>query len=473
MNEKYDIVVLGGGIGGYTAAIRAVQLGKKVAIVEKGELGGTCLHRGCIPSKALLKSAELYAAMKDSERFGIEAEAIGLNFLKVQERKREVVEQLHKGLEFLMRKNKIDIVRGLGRIIGPSIFSPKSGSVAVEREDGEIDTLLCDYLIIATGSRPQSLPGLHIDGKVVMTSDEALGMERLPQSMIIVGGGAIGIEWASLLSDFGVEVTIVEAQPQLVPAEDADIAKELARVLRKRKVNVLTDTAVLIETVKSDETGVTLDVQLKGRTQTLQAERMLVCVGRKANVEQIGLENTGVKLERGCIKVSSAMQTEESHIYAVGDVVGGVMLAHAAAHEGKIAVEHIAVMKVEPTSAHLVPRCIYSRPQIASVGFTERGAAEAGYETKTGKFPFRALGKAQIGGELDGFVKVVADVATNDLLGVHIIGAHATEYIAEAALAQLLNASAWEVGQTIRPHPTLSEALGEAMLEIDGLSLQI
>ncbi|MEB3103512.1 dihydrolipoyl dehydrogenase [Ferviditalea candida] len=471
MAKHYDIVVLGGGTGGYVAAIRAAQLGKTVAIVEQDKLGGTCLHKGCIPSKALLRSAEVYHTMNSGMEYGIEVSGTQLKFSRVQERKQSVVDQLHKGIEYLMKKNKIDVVKGIGRIIGPSIFSPKSGAVAVELPDGEVETLVPENLIIATGSRPKSLPGLAIDGTRVMTSDEALSMEELPRSIIIVGGGVIGVEWASMLSDFGVEVTIVEYEPRLIPLEDEEISRELERLFKKRKVKVLTGARLLAETVKPDETGVSLELEHKGQTVRLQAERMLVSVGRQANVEGIGLENTDVKVERGVIKVNEFMQTSEAHIYAIGDVNGGLQLAHAASHEGIAAVEHIAGMQVHPYEPHRVARCIYTRTEVASVGWTERQAKDKGFEVKVGKFNFRAIGKALVYGEVDGFVKVVVDKLTDDILGVHIIGPHATDYISEAALAQLLNAAPWEVGRTIHPHPTLSEALGEAMLAVDGQAI--
>jgi dihydrolipoamide dehydrogenase len=473
MDERFDIVVLGGGIGGYTAAIRAAQLGKTVAIVEKAKLGGTCLHRGCIPSKSLLRSAELYATMQNSDEYGITASQVAINFLKVQERKEKIIAQLHKGLEYLMGKNKIKVVQGHGRIIGPSIFSPKSGSVAVEKEDGEVDNLLTEHLIIATGSSPRTLPGLDIDGLFIMTSDEALQLERLPESVIIVGGGVIGVEWASMLSDFGVEVTIVEYEPRLVPLEDEEVSRELERLFKKRKIKLLTGAKLLPDTVVKEDGKVAVEAEHKGGRIRLAAEKMLVSVGRKANIEGIGLENTGIKTERGVIRVNSMMQTAESHIYAVGDVIGGMQLAHVAAHEGIVAAEHIAGLKPLPADEYRIPRCIYSRPEIAGVGMTEKQAAAAGREVKTGKFQFRAIGKALVFGETDGFVKVIADKATNDILGVHMIGPHVTDMITEAALAQLLDATPWEVGQTIHPHPTLSEALGEAMLAVDGLSLQM
>jgi dihydrolipoamide dehydrogenase len=468
MSKSYDIVVLGGGIGGYTAAIRAAQLGKTVAIVERDRIGGTCLHRGCIPSKSYLRSAELYNAMKDSEHYGIIASEIRLDFDRVRERKNKIVEQLHQGVQYLMKKNKIEVVYGNGRLMGPSIFSPKSGAVAVELADGEIETLVPGHLIIATGSRPRTIPGLEPDGKLIHTSDEALDMSSLPSSVIIVGGGVIGVEWASMLSDFDVEVTIVEAAPRLVPLEDEDISKELERLFKKKNVTILTDAKLLADTVIKGSEEIAVQVERRGEEIALKASAMLVSIGRQANVDGMNLEITNVKVDRGVIKVNEFMQTAEAHIYAVGDVNGGLQLAHVAGHEGILAVEHIAGLKPHPMSIYSVPKCIYGRPEIASVGWTEKEAVEKGYEVKVGKFTFKAIGKALVYGESDGFVKVIADKNTDDILGVHMIGPHVTDYISEAALAQVLNATPWEVGRTIHPHPTLAEALGEAMLAVDG-----
>ncbi|SDK68665.1 dihydrolipoamide dehydrogenase [Paenibacillus sp. OK060] len=467
-----DVAILGGGTGGYVAAIRAAQLGKQVVIIEKDKLGGTCLHRGCIPSKALLRSAEVYAEIQESEMYGIETAGATLVFPKVQARKDAIVEQLHQGVQYLMKKNKIQVVHAKGRVIGPSIFSPQSGAVAVEFEDGEMDTVVPTNLIIATGSRPRVLPGLEPDGRYIMSSDEALRMDELPASLIIVGGGVIGLEWASMLNDFGVEITVVEAAAHVLPAEDEDVAKEMQRLLGKRGVRFLTGASVLTETYSIQEDGIQIDVKLGDEKQeTLKADKMLVSVGRQANVENIGLENTDIKLERGFIAVNQHLQTGEGHIYAIGDVIGGLQLAHAASHEGILAVNHLAGETVHAVESHRIPRCVYTRPEAASIGFTEREAKERGCEVKTGKFPFQAIGKSLVHGSRDGFVKVIADAKTNDILGVHMIGTHVTELIAEASLAQMLDATPWEVGQTIHPHPTLSEIMGEAMLAVDGKSI--
>ncbi|MBM7693234.1 dihydrolipoamide dehydrogenase [Peribacillus deserti] len=471
MAQEYDLVILGGGTGGYVAAIRASQLGLKTAIVEKGKLGGTCLHKGCIPSKALLRSAEVYSTAKKSEEFGVTTGEVGLNFLKVQERKDKIVEQLHNGVQFLMKKGKIDVYQGLGRILGPSIFSPMPGTISVEMNSGEENEMLIPKnVIIATGSRPRSLPGLEIDGQKVLTSDEALQMTELPKSIIIVGGGVIGIEWASMLADFGVEVTVIEYADRILPTEDKEISKEMQRLLKKRGVTFVTSAKVLPETLeKTDKARISAEV--KNEVQAYEAEKILVSVGRMANTEGIGLQNTEIQTEKGYIQTNSFYQTKESHIYAIGDVIGGLQLAHVASHEGITAVEHIAGKNPAPIDYTTISKCIYSSPEAASVGLTEEEAKEKGFKIKTGKFAFKVIGKALVYGESDGFVKIIANEENDDLLGVHMIGPHVTDMISEAGLAKVLDATPWEIGHTIHPHPTLSEAIGEAAQAVDGLAI--
>jgi dihydrolipoamide dehydrogenase len=469
--QDYDLVILGGGTGGYVAAIRASQLGLKTAVVEKGKLGGTCLHKGCIPSKALLRSAEVYATAKRSEEFGIITNEVSIDFGKVQERKSKITEQLFKGVQHLMKQGKIDVFEGTGRILGPSIFSPMPGTISVEMNNGEENEMLIPKnVIVATGSRPRTLPGLEVDGSLVMTSDEALLMETLPQSIIIVGGGVIGIEWASMLSDFGVEVTVIEYADRIVPTEDKEISKEMQRLMKKKGVKIVTSAKVLPETLIRGE-GVTIAAEVKGTSKEFKAEKLLVSVGRQANVEGIGLDNTEIQIEKGYITTNEFFQTKESHIYAIGDVIGGLQLAHVASHEGIIAVEHIAGQDPSPMDYSLVSKCIYSTPEVASVGFTEEEAKEKGHKVKIGKFSFRAIGKALVFGESDGFVKIVADEETDDILGVHMIGPHVTDMISEAGLAKVLDATPWEVAHTIHPHPTLSEAIGEAALAVYGKAI--
>jgi dihydrolipoamide dehydrogenase len=469
MAQEYDLVILGGGTGGYVAAIRAAQLGVKTAIVEAGKLGGTCLHKGCIPSKALLRSAEVYSTLKEGEEYGITATGIGYNFTKVQERKQKIVDQLHKGVQHLMKQGKIDVFEGFGRILGPSIFSPTAGTISVEYSNGdENEMLIPKNVIIATGSKPRTLPGLDIDGEYVMTSDEALELEELPKSIVIVGGGVIGIEWASLFSDFGVEVTVVEYADRILPLEDAEVSKEMTRLFKRKKVKIVTNAKVLPETLSKGEGKVTIKALRNDKEEEFEAEKMLVSVGRAPNVENIGLDNTDIRVEKGAIQVNEFLQTNESHIYAIGDVIGGLQLAHVASHEGILAVEHITGENPDPINYDHVPKCTYSRPEVANVGITEEEAHNRGHKVKVGKFSFKAIGKALVFGEKDGFVKIIMDEETNDLLGVHMIGPHVTDMISEAGLAMVLDATPWEIANTIHPHPTLSEAIGEAALAVEG-----
>ncbi|MED0677416.1 dihydrolipoyl dehydrogenase [Aneurinibacillus thermoaerophilus] len=471
MSNEYDVVVLGGGTGGYVAAIRASQLGMKVAVVEKDKLGGTCLHRGCIPSKALLRSAEVYHTLKNGAYYGVEASDIGINFLRMQERKQEIVDQLHKGVQHLMKKGKIDVYEGTGRIMGPSIFSPQAGAINVEYTNGEAEILVPKFVLIATGSRPRTLPGLTIDKEAVITSDEALELKELPRSVLIIGGGVIGIEWASLFNDLGVDVEIVEYADRILPFEDEDISKEIARLFKKRKIKVHTGAKVLPETLSRGEGNVTIKAEQNGKDLAFTAEKILVSVGRQANVEDIGMNNVDARIENGVIKVNEMYQTNEPHIYAIGDVIGGLQLAHVASHEGIVAVEHMAGLRPRPIDYTMVPKCTYSRPEVASVGLTETEARAKGYSVKIGKFSFRAIGKALVYGEYDGFVKLIADEKTNDVLGIHMIGPHVTDLIAEGALARVLDATPWEIAHTIHPHPTLSEIMGEAALAVDGKAI--
>ncbi|MCQ6266148.1 dihydrolipoyl dehydrogenase [Fictibacillus sp. WQ 8-8] len=471
MATDFDLVILGGGTGGYVAAIRAAQIGKKVAIVEKGLLGGTCLHKGCIPSKALLRSAEVYSTSKKAAEYGVSIEGVSLDFNKVQERKQKIVDQLHNGVKHLMKKGDIQVFEGTGRILGPSIFSPMPGTISVEFNNGdENEILIPQNVIVATGSRPRTLPGLEIDGTLVMSSDDALKMETLPASILIIGGGVIGIEWASMLNDFGVEVTVVEYAARILPTEDEEISKEAARILKKKGIKLVTGAKVLSETLKKEE-SVQIDAEHKGGTASFSAEKILVSVGRQANVEGIGLENTAIKVEKGFIETNEYYQTAESHIYAIGDVIGGLQLAHVASHEGIAAVEHLSNQNPHPIDYSMISKCIYSSPEMASVGYTEKEAKEKGYTVKVGKFPFKAIGKALVYGESDGFVKLVVDEATDDLLGVHMIGPHVTDMISEAGLARVLDATPWEIAQTVHPHPTLSEVFGEAALAVDGKAI--
>ncbi|WP_217592669.1 dihydrolipoyl dehydrogenase [Cohnella sp. GbtcB17] len=473
MPIEVDVAILGGGPGGYTAAVRAAQAGRSVVIIEKDKLGGTCLHRGCIPSKALLRSAEVYATVRGAEAYGIrlaEGQAASVDWSAVMNRKDGVVAQLHKGVEALMKQNRIQVIKGAGRLTGPSIFSPRGGAVAVELEDGESETVVPRHLILATGSRPRKIEGLPYDGTSVVTSDEALTWPSRPASAIIVGGGVIGVEWASLLGDFGTTVTLVETADRLLPGEDKDISSELARQLEKRGVKLLLGAKLDASSCAVTEGSVSVRVETAaGDAATLEAERMLVSVGRIGNVENLGFENTDVKASGGFVTVNPAtLQTGEPHIYAVGGVIGGVQLAHAAMHEAEAAVAHILGQPIPRAPDRDVPRAIYSRPEAAAIGWTEAAAKAAGFETRAVKLPMRIFGKALVYGESEGFAKAVADRKTGDLLGVHLVGPHATDLIAEASLAKLLDAVPWEIGRAIHPHPTLSEAMQEVMQAVSG-----
>ncbi|MEK4700256.1 dihydrolipoyl dehydrogenase [Solibacillus sp. FSL R7-0668] len=467
MAKEYDVVILGGGTGGYVAAIRAAQLGLKTAIVEKNKLGGTCLHAGCIPTKALLRSAEVYVQSKKALDFGIEVQGVTLQFDRIQQRKEQVVNQLYKGVQHLMKKGKIDVFGGYGRILGPSIFSPMPGTISVEMSDGsENEMLIPKNVIIATGSRPRHLAGLKVDGEKVFTSDEFLTLEQLPKSVVIIGGGVIGVEWASMLIDFEVDVTILEAGNRLIPTEDEAISDEMYKQLTKRGVSIHFNVQLDPSTVQVAEQ---VSIPLEGNT--IEAQAVLLSVGRVANTENIGIENTEIELENGSILVNESFQTKESHIYAIGDVIGGMQLAHVASHEGIRAVEHIVGTHLMPIEYAKIARGVYSSPEVASVGLTEAQAHQQGYQVTTATFPFKAIGKAIVYGESEGFVKVIVDELSNDVIGVHLIGPHATDLISEAALGLFLNASPWEFGQMVHLHPSLSEVIGEAALAIEGKAI--
>lgn len=471
MPIEVDVAIIGGGPGGYTAAVRAAQAGRSVVIIERDKLGGTCLHRGCIPSKSLLRSAEVYATIGEAAAYGVTIPngALSVNWNIVQQRKNSIVDQLHRGLQALMKQHRIETLNGNARIIGPSIFSPRSGAIAVELADGESETVVPKNVIIATGSRPRRLEGLAYDGDNIATSDEALEWSSRPSSILIIGGGVIGVEWASMLSDFGTEVTIVETADRLLPTEDKDMGSELAKSLSKRGVKIITNASLEASGCKVSDLGVQAEVMVKGEAVSISAERMLVSIGRQGNVENLGLENTDVKTDKGFVVINPlTLQSGESHIYAIGDCIGGIQLAHAAMHEAAVAVDHLLGRKTTRTADRDIPRCIYSRPEAASIGWTEADAKAQGLSVKTAKLPFRILGKALVYGETEGFAKVVADTESGDLLGVHLVGAHATEMIAEASLAKLLDAVPWEIGRAIHPHPTLSEAMQEVMLTLDG-----
>jgi len=448
----FDVVILGGGMGGYPAAIRASQLGLKVALVESDKLGGTCLHIGCIPTKALLESSELYhrVATRGSE-FGLKAEVVGYDYPRIAERRDAVVNQLYKGVQYLMKKNKIEVVEGKGRLRDRNTIE-----VGAKQVKGK-------NLIVATGSVVKTLPGLELDGQFVISSDHAVLSKSAPESICIIGAGAVGVEFATFYNQLGVKVTLLEALDRLVPLEDEDVSKELLTAFKKAGIDCR--LGVKVSGAKKARGGVSVDTD-QGE---VWANQLLVAVGRAAVSRELGLEQAGVQLQpNGFIKVDEWMRTSVDSIHAIGDVVGGYLLAHAASHEGIVAAEDIAGQRLAPMEQTLITRCTYSHPQVASVGLTEKQAKESGHEVKVGKFPFSAIGRAQIHGETAGFVKIVADAKSGQLLGTHIVGAEATELIAEPALTQLFQGDAWELGRNIHPHPTLSEAVMEAAMAVDG-----
>lgn len=465
MADRFDIVVLGGGMGGYVAAIRAAQLGKTVALVEKDKLGGTCLHLGCIPTKALLNTAELYHDARSGEAKGVRVNGVELDWTAANQRKQKIVDQLHKGVQFLMKKNKIEVISGTGVFESPM-------RVRVDGPDGA-RTVEAGNVIIATGSHPKSLPGVEIDGKRVINSDHALTLTEVPRSAVIVGGGAIGVEFASMWNDVGADVTLVEALARITPLEDAEVSQAVSRAFTKRGVKVIAGARIDLKSVKTSSDGVRLHCDSDDGGADLSADVLLMAVGRGANVDGLGLENTAVKVDKGWVLVDDDLRTDDPAVFAVGDVVGGYLLAHVASHEGIHAVEVIAGEAHAPLNYNQMPRCTYSRPQVASVGLTEEQAKEAGVEVRTGKFPFSALGRAMINGDTDGFVKLVADAGTGEILGAHMVGHNVTDLIAEPALGQLLEGTAWEIGLSVHAHPSLSEAVGEAALAAEGRAIHI
>ncbi|ARJ37476.1 dihydrolipoyl dehydrogenase [Sporosarcina ureae] len=475
MSKEYDVVILGGGTGGYVAAIRAAQLGLTTAIVEKSKLGGTCLHSGCIPSKAMLKSAEVYRVTRqEANEFGVNTGDVTLDFSQVQKRKGKIVDQLHAGIEGLMKKGEIDVYQGTGRILGASIFSPMPGTISVEMDNGnENEILILKNLVIATGSKPRSLPGLEVDESSVMTSDGALLMNALPSSITIIGGGVIGIEWASMLVDFGVDVTVMDRLEQILATEDHEVAVAMHKALKKRGVKFILGAEILTQSLQKNDNEVTISYKLGDDEQSITSEKMLVSVGRAPVINDIGLQNTDIQVEKGSIQTNAHYQTKDDHIYAIGDVIGGLQLAHVAEHEGLHAIEHIAGKQLDPIDYDLVPRCVYSYPETAAVGLTEQQAKDRGFEVKIGKFPFKANGKALVNGHADGFVKLIVDQQTDDIIGVHMMGSHVTDLISEAGLAMVMNAIPWEISSAIHPHPTLSEAFSEAALAVEGLAIHM
>ena len=473
-SNDFDLVVLGAGTGGYTAAFRAAQLGLKVALIDEDKIGGTCLHRGCIPTKALLESAEMMNRARHLKDYGVVlAGDPGVDYATIATRRDAIVKRMWTGLKSLITKNKVTWIEGRGRLDGPTrVRVSQPGEDGTPGAGGE-RILQATDVILATGSRVKSLPGLVPDGKTIVTSDEILRLASQPASIVIVGGGAVGVEFASFYHDIGTTVTLLEYLPGIVPLEDRDVSQLLERSFTKRGIRVITNARFDVAKVTTSKKGVKLTVGPEGGpTEEISAELMLVATGRAANVEDIGLETTSVEVERGIIKVNGRMRTREAHVYAIGDVVGGLWLAHTAAHEGIVAAHTIAgendVPEIDYTEQ---PRATYCRPEIASVGLTEAQCQERGLPYKVGKVPFQAIAKALIGGEYEGFAKVIGNTETGDTLGVHLVGPHATDLIAEASLGFELEATPWEIGAATHPHPTLSEVLGEAAMAVDGRSI--
>jgi dihydrolipoamide dehydrogenase len=468
---SYDVVVIGSGPGGYPAAIRASQLGLKVAIIEKESLGGVCLNWGCIPTKALLKSAQVYEYLKHSSNYGITATGIQHDFEAVIKRSRGVADKMSKGVQYLMKKNKIDVIMGYGRV-------KAQGQIEVTAADGTIQVVAAKYIVIATGGRSRELPNLKQDGKKVIGYREAMVLPKQPKSMIIVGSGAIGVEFAYVYNSMGTKVTIVEFMPRIVPVEDEDVSKELEKQYKKQGIEIFTNASV--ESLDTTGSGVKALVKKQdGSTFMLEADIVLSAVGVVANLENLGLEQLGIKTEKGKIIVDKYGQTSLNGVYALGDCTPGQALAHVASKEGINVAEHIAYQEKkhhhlpEPLDYNNIPGCTYCTPEIASVGYTEAAAKQVGYEVKVGKFPFMASGKASAAGATEGFVKVVYDAKYGELLGAHMIGTNVTEMIAEVVTARRLETTAHEILNAVHPHPTMSEAFKEATAVAYGEAIDI
>lgn len=462
----FDVAIIGSGPGGYVAAIRAGQLGLKTAVIEKDtRYGGTCLLRGCIPTKALLRDAHLLQEIKRASQQGLfKTGDIGIDWGKIQERKRDVVDKMAKGVEFLFRKNKVTVFKGYGTVIAPNKIAVKGDGAAAE--------VVANNIIVATGSEARSLPGYDYDEKTILSNIGALDLSQIPKSMLIVGSGAVGVEFASIYNSFGTKVTLIEILPNIIPLEDEEISKELKRVFTKKGIEVYTKAK--LENTKRVDGGVEVTFQTeKGEVKHSTVEKILVATGRGPNTANIGLDKIGVATERGFVKVGKYMETNVNGVYAIGDITPSPLLAHVAQQEGIVAVEKIAGKHAVPIKYNQVPSCTYCDPQVASVGLTEAKARESGYKVKVGKFPFTAIGKAKIEDATDGFVKVVADAEYGEILGIHMIGNTVTEMIAEAVAAIALEGTVDDLVNTVHAHPTLAEATHEAMENVFGAAIHI
>ena len=456
---KYDVAIIGGGPGGYVAAIRAAQLGLKAAVVEQDRVGGVCLNWGCIPSKALLWNAELVHLFRNSEDFGITYDALRIDMAKAIDRSRTVVDRMVKGVEFLLKKNKVAVISGRARL-------KSATEIAVEPAGDAVDA---ENVIIATGAHARALPGIEIDGEVVITSREALELRETPESVVIVGGGPVGAEFAYFYRAYGAEVTVVELLDHLLPLEDEEISRQLERSFKQQGIAYRTGAKVAGVSVANGRATVALSAN--GKDEELAAAKVLIGVGMAANSDGLGLEQAGVALERGFVQIDERMRTSAPGVFAIGDVTGKLMLAHVASAQGVIAVETVAGKEPPPLAYEKLPRCTYCQPQVASLGLTEAQARERGIEVKTGKFPYRGNGKAVAMERTDGLVKLVVDAATNEIIGYHLIGQDATELLAEASLGSVLETTPAELGWTVHAHPTLSEVVKEAALAVDGQAI--
>lgn len=464
MTEKYDIAVVGSGPGGYVAAIRAAQLGKRTAVVEMADLGGVCLNWGCIPTKAMLKSAQVYHYAASAQNYGIDLECAPVaNAEKIVARSRGVADTMSKGVAFLLKKNNVDVLHGRGELAG-------AGRLKITSEQGG-SFIEAQHIILATGARPRQMPFMPVDGERVISSREALTLTRLPQSMIVCGSGAIGSEFAYLYASLGVKVTVVEYLPALMPLEDADVSAAMERAFRKMRITVMTSAAV--KSVTASEEGCTVEVEGKKGPQTLSADVVLSAVGIKTNTENLGLETVGIEVVRDKIPVDEFYRTSAPGVYAIGDLVPSPALAHVASAEAVCCVEKICGLNPEPVDYSTIPSCVYTSPEVASVGLTQKQAEEAGYKLKIGKFPFTASGKATAAGERDGFVKLIFDEASERLLGAHMVGMNVTEMIAEPTLAKMLGVMAHRIARTVHSHPTMNEAVMEAAEAAMGAAIHL
>jgi dihydrolipoamide dehydrogenase len=464
MSTEYDVLIIGSGPGGYVAAIRASQLKMKAALVESDKLGGVCLNWGCIPTKALLKSAELFEEMKHAKQYGLKTADVSADFIEVIKRSRRVADTNSKGVEFLMKKNKIDVLQGTAKFLKP-------GQVEVISKDGKSEQVSAKHIIIATGGRPRSIPGVEIDGKMIISSREAMSLPAQPKSMIIIGAGAIGVEFAYFYNALGTKITLVEMLDQILPIEDKEIASILEKNFKKSGIKIHTSTTV--EKVNVAKDGVEVTISANENKEVIKGDKALMAIGIQGNVENLNLEAVGVVHEKGFIKVNEWYETNVKGIYAIGDITGPPLLAHVASHEGIVCIEKLAGLNPHTVDYSSIPGCTYCQPQVASLGMTEEKVKEAGIEYKTGKFPYSASGKARAIGARDGIVKLIFDKKYGELLGAHIIGTEATELIAELGIAKALESTPVELLNTIHAHPTLSEMIMEAAADAEGRAVHL